>query len=82
MCHTLAAREALYHPPACHPPLLPRPGLQAEKLVHKMDRRGLVQGELGLALFKISKFEETEGLPLAQHTGTIRQSQVSHIHHS
>lgn len=46
---------------------------QAERLVHRMDRFGAAQGELGLALFKLSKAEEAEGLALAQFSGTVRQ---------
>jgi len=46
----------------------------AEKLVQRMDRCGAVYGDLGLALFKMSKAEEVEGLHLAHFTGTVKQS--------
>mmetsp|Transcript_24550 Transcript_24550/g.53643 ORF Transcript_24550/g.53643 Transcript_24550/m.53643 type:complete len:672 (+) Transcript_24550:240-2255(+) len=47
----------------------------AEKLVHRMDRQSAVQGDLGLAMFKVAKAEEVEGAGLAQFTGTVKQHQ-------
>lgn len=46
----------------------------AEQLVTKMDRVGAVMGDLGLGFFKLSKCEESEGVALAQSTGTMRYS--------
>jgi hypothetical protein len=48
------------------------PRLQAEQLVHRMDRHAAVQGDMGLALFKLCKLEEAQGPHLAQYTGTVR----------
>ncbi|KAL6760863.1 hypothetical protein V8C86DRAFT_2546620 [Haematococcus lacustris] len=48
----------------------------AEKLVHALDRVAGVQGDAGLAFFKLSKFEEQDGPHMAQFTGTVRQSQA------
>jgi len=45
--------------------------LQAERLVHCMDRSASVYGDLGLALFKLSKAEEVEGQHLAHFSGTV-----------
>lgn len=47
----------------------------AEQLVQAMDARALVDGDLGLALHKLSGYEEAHGSTLAQYTGTIRQHQ-------
>lgn len=44
--------------------------------MHCMDRCGSVYGDLGLALFKLSKAEEVEGLALAHYSGTLRQSGI------
>ena len=45
--------------------------MQAEKLVQRLDKYGLVYADLGLALFKASKAEAAEGMQLAQFTGTV-----------
>lgn len=47
----------------------------AEQLVLRMDKLALVQGDLGLALFKLATYEEAHGACLAQFTGTVRQHQ-------
>lgn len=65
-------RSAGPQPPPTPPPMPPPHPAQAEKLVAKMDRMSAVSGELGLALFRISKEEEAQGGHLAQHTGTVR----------
>lgn len=44
--------------------------MQAEKLVHQMERWSSAQADLGLSLFKLSKFEEMEGEALAAHTSS------------
>ncbi|KAG2491671.1 hypothetical protein HYH03_010040 [Edaphochlamys debaryana] len=46
----------------------------AEKLVARLDRWAVVQGELGLALFGLRKAEQADGVALAEHTGTLKQS--------
>jgi len=46
----------------------------AERVIDKLDKLGAVHGDLGLSLFKVAKFEEAEGGPLATSTGTIRYS--------
>ncbi len=47
----------------------------AEQLVMRMEKVALVQGDLGLALFKLGNYEEQHGGVLAQFTGTVRQHQ-------
>jgi hypothetical protein len=47
----------------------------AEQLVQAMDARALVDGDLGLALHKLSGYEEAHGSTLAQFTGTVRDHQ-------
>ena len=47
----------------------------AEYLIRAMDARALVDGDLGLALHKLSGYEEAHGSTLAQFTGTVRQHQ-------
>lgn len=46
----------------------------AERLVRCMDKQALVYGDLGLSLFKVFKYEETDGRSLANYTGTNKQS--------
>ena len=74
LCRLLRADGPPHLPPPTHLPPPPRPwrGSQAEKLVSKLDRVSVVSGEVGLALFRLSKAEEEEGGHLAQHTCTVR----------
>ncbi|MEW5313789.1 MAG: hypothetical protein WDW38_005326 [Sanguina aurantia] len=48
----------------------PSTSAQAEKLVHRMERCSCAQADLGLSLFKLSKFEEMEGEALSAHTSS------------
>jgi hypothetical protein len=48
--------------------------VQAERVIDKMDKLGAVHGDLGLSLFKVAKFEEAEGGPLASSTGEAIQA--------
>jgi hypothetical protein len=50
-------------------PPLRAPNPQAERFVGRLDKVGCVAGDLGLALFKLAKFEEAEGGPLATSSG-------------
>ncbi|GIL61481.1 hypothetical protein Vafri_15917 [Volvox africanus] len=46
----------------------------AEKLVASLDRWSVVYGELGLVLIHMRNSEKAEGVALANHTGTLKQS--------
>ncbi|EFJ49103.1 hypothetical protein VOLCADRAFT_90391 [Volvox carteri f. nagariensis] len=46
----------------------------AEKFVSRLDRWSVVNGELGLALLQMRNAEKAEGVALANHTGTLKQS--------
>ncbi|GIL87549.1 hypothetical protein Vretimale_14752 [Volvox reticuliferus] len=46
----------------------------AEKLVARLDRWSVVYGELGLVLIQMRNAEKADGVALANHTGTLKQS--------
>lgn len=49
-------------------PATDRWGLQAERVVAKMDEAGSALGDFGLSLIKLSKFEDEEGSGTGPHT--------------
>ncbi|GLI63759.1 hypothetical protein VaNZ11_006833 [Volvox africanus] len=46
----------------------------AERLVNGLDRWSVVYGELGLVLIQMRNAEKADGVALAHHTGTLKQS--------
>ena len=54
--------------------------LQAERVIDKLDKLGAVHGDLGLSLFKVAKFEEAEGGPLATSTGDSSKHIAQNTH--